>query len=59
MAGPLPPIGIRVIYDMDEVSSAKSQLTILLGVKVKQCLDVRWLLQEKQRKGISELPAAL
>lgn len=29
---------------MDEVSSAEAQLAILLGVKVKERLDVRWLL---------------
>lgn len=29
---------------MNEVSSAEAQLSVLLGVKVKECLDVRWLL---------------
>ena len=29
---------------MNEVSSAKAQLAILLGVKVKERLDVGWLL---------------
>lgn len=45
---------------MDEVSSAKAQLAILLGVKVKQCLDIRWLLQKRSRETVFlMLPAAL
>lgn len=35
---------------MNEVSSAKAQLAILLGVKVKERLDVGWLLQERAGK---------
>lgn len=37
---------------MDEVSSAKAQLAILLGVKVKQCLDICWLLQKRRRETV-------
>lgn len=35
---------------MNEVSSAKAQLAIFLGVKVKERLDVRGLLQERAGK---------
>lgn len=35
MAGPFPAIGIWVIHDMNEVSSAKTQLAILLEVKAR------------------------
>lgn len=35
---------------MDEVSPAEAQLAVLLGVKVKEGLDVCGLLQERSRE---------
>lgn len=35
---------------MDKVSPTESQLSILLGVKVKEGLDVCWLLQKRAGK---------
>lgn len=34
-----PPVGIRLLRDLNDISTLKRQLTILLCFKVKQCLD--------------------
>lgn len=51
VAAPFPPVGVRVVQDLDEVATSETQLSFFLGVKVKERLHVRGMLrnQEKER----------
>lgn len=53
VASSLPPVRVRVVQDLDEVSASESQLAILLGVKVKERLYIcgmLWAGREKESK---------
>lgn len=40
VAASFPPVGVRVVQDLDEVATSETQLAFLLGVKVKKRLHV-------------------
>lgn len=40
VAATFPPVGVRVVQDLDEVAPSESQLSFLLGVKVKERLHI-------------------
>lgn len=52
MTASFPPVGVRVVQDLDEVAPPESQLSFLLGVEVEERLHVcgmlRTLEQEKE-----------
>lgn len=50
VAASFPPVGVRVVQDLDEVSASETQLSFLLGVKVKERLHVCGVLCNKRRK---------
>lgn len=56
---PLPPVGVGVVQNLDEISTPEAQLAILLGVEVKQRLHIRRILQgEEMLRSRSGTPRA-
>lgn len=53
MAASFPPVGVRVVQDLDEVSASETQLSFLLGVKVKERLHICGMLcdQKEGKRG--------
>ena len=51
-AASFPPVGVRVVQDLDEVAASETQLSFLLGVKVKERLHICGMLcdQEKEKE---------
>lgn len=47
VAASFPPVGVRVVQDLNEVATSEAQLAFLLGVEVKECLYVRGVLLPK------------
>ena len=45
VAASLPPVGVGVVEDLDEVSAPEAQLALLLRVEVEQRLHVRRVLR--------------
>lgn len=46
----LPPVRIRVVQDLDEITAAETQLPVLLRVEVEQGLHVCGVLQRQAKK---------
>lgn len=40
VAASFPPVGVRVVQDLDEVAASETQLSFLLGVKVEERLHI-------------------
>lgn len=40
VAASFPPVGVRVVQDLNKVAASEAQLAFLLGVKVEECLHV-------------------
>lgn len=53
VAASLPPVGVRVVQDLDEVAASEAQLAFLLGVEVKQRLHVRGVLSREGETGLN------
>lgn len=49
VTGALPPVGVRVVQDLNEVSASEAELTVLLRVEVEQGLHVCWMLLINKR----------
>ncbi len=49
VTGALPPVGVRVVQDLNEVSASEAQLAVLLRVEVEQGLHVCRMLQMHNR----------
>lgn len=45
-AASFPPVGVRVVQDLDEFATSETQLSFLLWVKVKECLHVCGMLRD-------------
>lgn len=50
VAASFPPVGVRVVQDLDEVTASETQLSFLLGVKVKERLHVCGMLWNERRE---------
>lgn len=50
VAASFPPVGVRVVQDLDEVAASETQLSFLLGVEVKERLHVRGMLCDRERE---------
>lgn len=50
VAASFPPVGVRVVQDLDEVAASETQLSFLLGVKVKERLHICGMLCDGGRK---------
>lgn len=46
----LPPVRIRVVQDLDEITAAETQLSVLLRVKVEQGLHIRGVLRKDNQR---------
>ncbi len=57
VAASFPPVGVRVVQDLDEVAASETQLSFLLGVKVKECLHVCGMLcnRKKEKEGARQV----
>jgi len=52
VAASFPPVGVRVVQDLDEVAASETQLSFLLGVKVKERLHICGMLRnQKMERG--------
>lgn len=51
VAASFPPVGVRVVQDLDEVATSETQLSFLLWVKVKECLHVCGMLCDLREGG--------
>lgn len=49
VAASFPPVGVRVVQDLNEVAASEAQLAFLLGVEVEECLHVCGVLLAKKR----------
>jgi len=49
VAASLPPVGVRIVKDLDKVSATEAQLSLLLGIKIKEGLNVCWLLKGERK----------
>lgn len=50
VAASFPPVGVRVVQDLDEVTTSEAQLSFLLGVKVKERLHICGMLCNERKK---------
>lgn len=46
IAASFPPVGVRVVQDLDEFTATKTKLTFLLWVKVKESLHICRVLRD-------------
>lgn len=46
IAASFPPVGVRVVQDLDEFTATKTELTFLLRVKVKESLHICRVLRD-------------
>lgn len=46
VAASFPPVGVRIIQDLDEFAALETELSFLLWVEVKESLHIRWVLRD-------------
>lgn len=46
VAASFPPVGVRIIQDLDEFATLETELSFFLGVEVKESLHVRRVLRD-------------
>lgn len=50
IAASFPPVGVRVVQDLDEFAASESKLSFLLWVKVEEGLHVCWVLRDLEQE---------
>ena len=50
VATAFPPVGVRVVQDLDEVAASETQLSFLLGVEVKERLHICGMLCKQNKE---------
>lgn len=50
VAASFPPVGVRVVQDLNDIAASKTQLSFLLWVKVKECLHICGMLMDLKKK---------
>lgn len=48
VAASFPPVGVRVVQDLNEVAASETQLAFLLGVKVEERLHICGILRDRK-----------
>lgn len=49
VAASFPPVGVRVVQDLNDIAASKTQLSFLLWVKVKECLHICGMLMDLKK----------
>lgn len=58
VAASFPPVGVRVVQDLNDIAASKAQLSFLLWVKVKECLHICGMLMDLKKDKEGEIPVS-
>lgn len=50
VAASFPPVGVRIIQDLDEFAALETELSFLLWVEVEESLHICWVLRDLEEK---------
>lgn len=50
VAASFPPVGVRIIQDLDEFAALETELSFLLRVEVEESLHVCWVLRDLEEE---------